>query len=201
MPAEWIIQDFRAEKIAGGWRVSADVAGTTVWVESENVPMAAAPEGFASPFVLAALYRGATIRVAAPVSAVWLSHMEQLAYFFSRTWKLPFRMPITAEKTIQPAAVTTRGARALFFSGGADAFYTLMNYPDRLDCLLLVQGFDIPLDDDVRMQGCRKTLDTVAQAVGARWALLRSNLHAHPCLVGVPPYVGTPMWMASLGTC
>lgn len=198
MLAEWHVRDFKAENSARGWRVSADVAGTPVWVESENLPLRAVPEGFASPFVLAAIYRGATIRVAAPVSAVWLSNMEKLAYFYSRTWKLPFRMPIAAEKTTDGESCPDRG-RALFFSGGVDAFYTLMNYPERLDNLLLVQGFDIPLDDDTRLQGCRKMLDEVARAVGARWSLLRSNLYAHPCLWGIPPYVGTPMWMASLG--
>ncbi len=196
---EWLIHNVKEEKTEHGWRVSADVAGTTVWVESENLPLAPAAEAFASPFVLAAMYRGCTIRVEAPVSAAWLSHMEQLAYYYSRSWNLPFRMPLVCPKVRKDNVPAAARERALFFSGGADAFYSLMTFPRRIDVLLMVQGFDIPLDDHVRMDGCRDMLQAVSRAVGARWAIMRTNLHAHPCLKGVPPYVGTPIWMASLG--
>jgi hypothetical protein len=193
---EWRIENLREERTESGWRVSADIAGTMFWVESQDIPLATSPEGFVSPFVLAALERGATIHVDDPVSAGWLSRMERLAHHWCRAFGYPFRMPLVCRKTF--AQRRSANKRALFFSGGVDSFYSLATYPKPFDGLILVQGFDIPLDDEPLMAGTRKSLIEVSARVGAAPIVLRTNLHGHPCLFGVPPYLGTPTWLVSL---
>jgi hypothetical protein len=83
-------------------------------------------------------------------------------------------------------AVPPGGESVLFFSGGADSFHTLLRGRERIDRLLLIQGFDYDLDDDRRHAVAERTLREVAAELGKQSSVMRTNLRSHPYFDHVP---------------
>ena len=84
-----------------------------------------------------------------PVDARLLANCGQLMDWWSR-WFAGLSPVLVEADTSQPSATQPSRRTAQFFSGGVDSFYTLLNthQSGELDIeeLLLVHGFDIPLD-------------------------------------------------------
>ena len=180
MPPEVRIGPPVAVRTADGWRVSADVDGTLVWFESPDTPLAAAPEAFASAFLLPALAHRRRLSSVAPLDSAWLANAPRLVEIFHRWWRYPRLVP---RSDPGPAPAPGDGAprgRASFFSGGVDSFHTLRFLGERIDRLVFVVGFDFPLDDVLRAEASLAGVRAVAEAAGTAVTVLRTNLREHP---------------------
>ena len=163
----------------GVQRISAVVDGMPVWFESGDTPLRASAEAFGSAFLIPVLHRRATLRLDAPASAEWHANLSTLVGTFHRWWGVPRRSPQVAAAL--PSAAERPAARtALCFSAGVDSFHALLHSGQSIHALVTAQGFDIPLDDEVRMRGLRASLEEVAAARGVRPIVIRTNLREHP---------------------
>lgn len=159
-------------------RVSAQVGEEKLWFESAEMQMAPSTEGFGSVLLVPAMSHGRNLVFEDPVCATWLANIQDLMAYHSRWWGWP---PIRIEA--KPADVRGRAkeeSRALCFSGGADSFYSLLTYPQPIDKLVMVHGYDIRLDD---ADGARSSFDhvrQVAETKGIEAVMVRTNYREHP---------------------
>jgi len=163
-------------------RVSADVDGTSVWFESADVPLAPAPEAFASAFLLPSLAHRRRLVSARALDPLFLANVPRLIEIFRRWWRYPRLLPRAAAGS-SAASDQENGkprGRAAFFSGGVDSFHALRHLGEPIDRLVFVEGFDMPLGDAPRVEASLTGIREVAAASGASLTLLRTNLREHP---------------------
>ena len=65
------------------------------------------------------------------------------------------------------------------FRGGVDSFYTLLASGRRVDDLVFVHGFDVPLTDAARAADVEENVREIAGVLGARPIVIRTNLRTH----------------------
>jgi hypothetical protein len=71
------------------------------------------------------------------------------------------------------------GRRYLCFSGGVDSFYSLLTYPEPIDALMMVHGYDIRLDDTVGAQFAFDHVRRVASEMNLHAVMVRTNYREH----------------------
>ena len=169
-------------------RVSAEVDGAPVWFESADCSLAPSVEALGSAFLIPALERGARLELPAPVSGVWLTNLAGLVPILNEWWRYPEILP--AVPAVASGGASPRAGTALCFSGGVDSFHSLLRGGHRVDLLVLVQGFDIGLDDEARLAAFEPSFRAIARACGARAVVVRTNLRQHP-LFGCAPWERT----------
>jgi len=169
-------------------RLEADVEGERVWFETRDTALHPAPEAFASAFLLPALHAGVGLEVAEPLPVEWHGQLPGLMRIYRRWWGYPVIAPRAPGPMPAPAELATgRGPGvALFFSGGVDSFYSLLRTDAGPDRLVAVQGFDVALDDGVRMAAVEATLRAVSAARGLKAIVVRTNLRTHPLIASLP---------------
>jgi hypothetical protein len=76
--------------------------------------------------------------------------------------------PVALRPGGSPSAPTETGSRgtAAFFTGGVDSFYTLLTRRERIDALIYVHGFDLPLADEQKNALVSASLRGVADELG-----------------------------------
>src|SRR6185437_3251587 len=134
---------------AGGSRVEADIDGEPLWFASDDAPLTPAPEAFASALLIAAATRGETIEVDAAVDRSWLEQVPGIVRQVKEWWQLPGTQVVAADVSDTPRA--TPGLTAQCFTGGVDSFYALISAKTLPGMLVFGHGYDIPLDDRVRL--------------------------------------------------
>jgi len=171
----------RLETRDGLWRVTADVDGVPVWFESADLELLPAPEAWATAFTIPALERRARLSLEAPVDQVWLDNIVAVQDLLREWWGYPIRLPLAAAAET-PIPDGHEGESALFFSGGADSFYTLLCGGHRVDRLVVVQGFDFHLDADLRHAAVERSVREIATARGLAATVVRTNVRQHPLI-------------------
>lgn len=174
----------------GLYRVEADVAGTPLWFESPDLPLAAAPEAFAGPLLLPALARRQGLHVTDPVCSTWHSHLSPLLDYFRRWWDYPHIMPEVEQQYDDTSSPAT--GVGLCFTGGVDSFYSLLHSPKRVDTLIYILDYDVPPQAPERYSRYEPHFRNLAAERRARAVLVRSNLRRHPCFAG-------PSWLRTHG--
>ncbi|ABA90141.1 hypothetical protein Pcar_2906 [Syntrophotalea carbinolica DSM 2380] len=160
-------------------RVSAEVDGVPLWFESSHTELRLSPEGFGSILLVPAMSLGRDLVFEDPLCPEWLANARKLVNLFSDLlgWQ-----PVNIE-SMDPDSSSGRvpgRKRALCFSGGVDSFYSLLTYPQPIDMLVLVHGYDIHLDDE---EGARIAFEHVQRvAAGKKMdaAMIRTNARKHP---------------------
>ncbi len=129
-----------------------------------SVP-AAATGDFALPLgLLPAMALRAPLQVDSPVDAGLLDRQERIQAQVA-TWDSMFRpVAVSASERLGPEA--TPAGIGLFFSGGLDSFCTLETRRDEITHLILVHGFDVPLDDLVTRERITRMARDVAEERG-----------------------------------
>jgi hypothetical protein len=174
-----VIRDIHRRVSEGGvCRISADVGGFPVWYESEDTLLNAVPEVFASAVLLPAMVAGTAIEVEGSLSPVWLSNAKMLMSLFYEWWGYPAVEIRSGVRDPEPPG--NGGKTALFFSGGADSFYSLLYGKHPADDLIFVRGFDIPLDAEAHFQAVLGLLQSAADGAGKRLITIQTNLKMHP---------------------
>ncbi len=159
----------------GAWRVSADAGPQEVFFES-TAHLAPSAEAFLTAFLLPAMSRGAGLRTPAAVCPKWLENVEK-AKALAREWWGFTGGQIDAPKVKKLEMSTGRG---MFFTGGVDSFFTLLKKQQSVDCLIYVEGYDVPLDDTKRLRRIKTRLSEIANDRRLRLVTVRTNLRNHP---------------------
>ncbi len=167
-------------------RVTAEVEGAPIWFESADLALTPAPEAWGSALLIAAAARGEALTLAGAVDERWRDGTAGALALAQQWWGYRASPPQVELDTT--AALPPREPRGdgLCFSLGVDSFFSLMRWPGVLRWLVFVHGYDVPLDDRVRMQAIRTSLLEVAQARGVRPVIVRTNLREHPAFAAAP---------------
>ncbi len=174
---------------SGPGRVEALVDGHPVWFEADppddGIPLAAAPEGWASAFVIPALHHRRALVVEGAVDERWAINVRRLAHLARRAWGYR-RQALVFDPDGRSGMAPAGCGHGLFFTAGVDSFHALLRSGERVDTLVNVHGFDVAADDHARQRAVRETVDAVAEARGVRTLFLRTNLREHPLFAATP---------------
>lgn len=169
----------RPSATPNGFRVSADVGGVEVWFESPDVPLRASAEAYAAAFLIPALATRRRLELQELVAPEFAANCVRVCDLVRRWWRLRALSPLLHTRPVDadPQVMPRSG---LLFSGGADSLFTLLASGRHVDTLILVQGFDIPLDDTGRAERAEATARDVGAATAKDVIVVRSNLRTHP---------------------
>ncbi len=168
----------------GGHRMETVVGGTPVWFESPDVVLNPGIEAFVIAMLFPAFRQRMRLQTDVPVDATLLGGLAAMIPTYAEWWNVPTD---TCELLMGDGATTGRpsAAAGLCFSGGVDSFYSLLTGHSRVDVLVLVHGFDIPLNDERRWHHAESSLRRVGAALGKRTVVIRTNLREHRLFKGV----------------
>ena len=128
-----------------------------------------------------AFERGETLRIHAPVDATLLANAEKIQQIWAG-W-FPPRKPIRIEAEPSATPAKTGGGKiGLFFTGGVDSFYSLLHFDkaagsgEKIDDLIYVWGFDIPLENRAAFEGKVQSLRKIAGGLGKNVVAVATNL-------------------------
>lgn len=170
-------------------RVTARIDGRPVFFASRDIDLASAPEAFGAAFLVPALHAGRALRLQAPVCDVWAGNVALLTQAFAELWyedgRPPLVIPIAREASTAPET-------ALCFSGGVDAFYTLLHGGQPVHRLVYSIGYDVKLRERQRAEAISRLVRDVAASLGIRAVIITSDLRRHPLHRAAP-------WLRSFG--
>lgn len=126
--------------------------------------------------LLRAMRTGAALVVDPPVSARLAASLPRLQDIFCSF------EPMLRRATVELRSVVSRPAgparTASFFSGGVDSFYTALRSRDRLDAIIFIHGFDIPLANQPLRDQVAAVVRASAAELGVELVELETNLRS-----------------------
>jgi hypothetical protein len=130
-----------------------------------------------------AIHLGEPLIISKPVDRELFVNAHELMRIWNCWYPHLKSVPIEVDIQEQPTELTA-GATAAFFSGGVDAWFTLLthngdsNQPDRfrIDDLLCVWGLDIPLENPGEFRALREALVGAIPGLGAEFVEVATNL-------------------------
>ena len=163
--------------------VAATVDGRKVWFASRDIDLAPAPEAFGAAFLVPALHASRSLHIQAPVCDTWAGNLQALTRAFQRLW-YPHARATHVLPVVRHAARPT--GTALCFSGGVDAFYTLLAAGRQIDTLVYAVGYDVKLRERRRAAAVTRLVRDVAADRGIRAVAIHTNLRRHPLQRSTP---------------
>jgi hypothetical protein len=146
-----------------------------VYFKTRNGPICIGVEPFLALGLLPAMRRGQGLRVAHPVSSLLLSHLQLLQARFAQADPRLRIIKVTAEAESPPQPLSERRV-GVFFSGGVDSFFTLLERHDEITDLIFVHGFDIPLTSHQLHRVALQNAQDVAGHMGKHLIQVETNL-------------------------
>lgn len=190
------VSPLRCSASNGRHRVAARVDGRSLWFSSPDTPLAAATEACGAALLVPALHAGRPLRLAGPVDEAWASNLAALTDAWRDLWypagPRPLVVPVNGPPDDAPAPEPANAAAALCFSGGVDAFYTLLRGGSHIDRLVYVVGYDVSLRERRRAASVTALLRDVAHHAGCESTVIHTNLRRHPLVKGTP-------WLRAFG--
>lgn len=170
---------FQHSKSGTTSRVFADIDGSELWFESDDIDLQPSVEALATLWLIPSLLSKRNLEVTEPVCAKWLENAHRIIELLDYHWGAKpveiFAKPV--EKKAE-----TRTATGLFFTCGVDSFFTFYEISSvkKPDYLIHIESFDIPANEPNRSKATRERLEKVASAVGCRLITIRTNVKKHP---------------------
>jgi hypothetical protein len=146
-------------------------------------------DALVAALLLPAMALGEELHIGSNVSARLLSRVPDIAAIY-RAWTFGVSGTVVTAPSATPT--TTGQGDALFFSGGADSFYSFLKHRPlgRLSRLVFINGFDIPLGN-ASLGPAMESVERVAAASGATTVTISTNLRSlSESIVGWGAYHG-----------
>jgi len=161
----------------GLYTVTALVDGAPLWFESADHPLRIAPEAIAGTLLLPAMLKGRNLVFEDPLCPVWLENARQIMDFHHDWWGWS---PVEIRSSHQEQPVRHEGNKtALCFSGGVDSFHSITTYPEPIDYIVTVHGYDIRLSDAAGGKHALDNIREVADTYNVKHIAFRTNLRDH----------------------
>lgn len=164
-------------------RVEASIGNSPLWFETTDAALRPSPEAFVSAFLIPALSLKSDISLEEAIDDQWRVNLEKLMSIYKKWWgyhKINIKSPDVTKPLLKNGTKT-----ALFFSGGVDSFFSLFRSGYKIDYLIFIHGFDIPLHDQNRFERFKESLNEVARKINVKSVVIRTNLRAHPIFANV----------------
>lgn len=153
--------------------------GAPLYFESDDVVLRPAAEAFATALFLPALKARVRIAIDAPLDPIYLTRSQRVLPVVREFWGYRGRSPLRGAAA-STDFVERSDAVGLCFTGGVDSFHTLLHEPKPVDALVYVAGFDISLDDPARLAAWERSFREIADRIGKKAIVVRTNLRTHP---------------------
>lgn len=149
------------------------VVDKEIWIESE-VPLADTPLWSMPLKLVRAVVDGEPADLGS-VPPLLATNLETIRDIYAAWIEDGHQVPLNYE--ISSDAPAAANGVSLFFSGGVDSFYSLIEHRDEIDNLVLIHGFDIPLADTKTFSLTEAQARDAARLFGKRLIVVRTNLH------------------------
>lgn len=142
-----------------------------IWIESD-APLADKPQWSIPLQLMNAVASGEPVDLGriSPLLASNLATIRDIYTAWIDGHTAPLKFELSSSVAVPASGVS------LFFSGGVDSFYSLIKHRDEIDNLILVHGFDIPLENAEAFALAEAPAREVAQLFGKRLIVVKTNL-------------------------
>jgi len=142
-----------------------------VWIESD-APLADTPQWSIPLRLVKAVAEGEAANLGS-ISPLLAGNLETIRDIYA-AWIDGHKVPLDFE--ISSDLATAASGVSLFFSGGVDSFYSLIKHRDEIDNLVLVHGFDIPLENSEAFALAETQVREAAHIFGKSLIVVKNNL-------------------------
>lgn len=118
---------------------------------------------------------GVALHVDGAVDAGLLARADAITGHYAAWWRGCRNVPVRADPAPAKPAPTGRGA-AVFFSGGVDSSYSLLETKGRISALVTMLGLDVPLSDTAETQRLEDLARTTAAAHGLQAVIIETDV-------------------------
>lgn len=184
------ISGIEASRIDDRSRIEVQLDGHPLWFETTDSTLVPSIEGIATAMFLPSLFQGRRLNFGAPVCKTWYEGINAANDICHEWWRYP-KLPPTVDGFRSPLEAKSAGT-GLFFTGGVDSFYSLLQFPRPIDHLIYAVDYDVPPQAPDRLSGFEPHLRQLADEIGIKVIVVRSNLRLHPLFKG-------PSWRQSHG--
>jgi hypothetical protein len=164
--------------VADEVRGTIDVDGEPfeMWFRVSGATAIDSPEAFTVAAVPVAMARGLAVEAPGPLSGEFARGLAAWQTVLA-TW-YPDRLAPVEVRARERRPKKAASGVASFFTGGVDSFFTALRHLPRLDALVFVHGFDVPLEElpDLRRE-VSAGLRTAAEELGKPLVEVETNLH------------------------
>ncbi len=167
---------------------------TKVWYRVSEGPVVASGDPWLAVALVAAMKQGESLRLSGAVSPKLLRAVPEIQNVF-RIWDRNCRpVPVTAH-VASTSGGSESGEVACFFTGGVDSFYTLLRHQSEISALVLVHGFDIPLENEPLRRAVSESVCAIAAEFGKPLIEVETNVRSFtdPCAEWGHYYVGAAL--------
>lgn len=176
------VPSWRSSESPHGPGIALTLQGHDLWLSSPDATLEPTPEAAICLLAPWCAQESVALRISqAHLSPVFLANVQSATAVMGRWWKhqaIHFLTPAPLDLPA-PSASTNQGAKALFFSGGVDSFYSLIMNTD-VKVIVFVVGFDIRLANRAAWEVMLLSNRKVASARGIRLITVFTNLREHP---------------------
>ena len=155
-------------------RLSVRLFGRELFFESDAGLLPRA-ESVCSAILLQAMARGYDIVSTQPVCPLWRRSLAEIQSIVGDWWGY---QPIRVEAPESPVKPMADGV-GLFFTAGVDSFFSLQEEHDRITHLVYVEGYDVDLREETRLDAIRSANTEIARETGKELIHVRTNLRHH----------------------
>ncbi len=172
---------FRIQSIQKkGNRVEASVqvgeSVSTFYIECDDPALVPSREALVALTLFPAMKDGVELQAGGEISTRLVEALPVLQDVYHGWFPEIFlHIPVTQATPVVKKNPNARRV-GVFFSGGVDSWYTFIKHRDEITDLILVWGFDIPLDKPGLFEHTRQNMLKVAQEFGKNLVIVKTNL-------------------------
>lgn len=118
---------------------------------------------------------GAALQIEGAVDAGLMARADAITAHYADWWRGCRRVPVVAEAAAPRRPAAGRGA-AVFFSGGVDSSYSLLETKGRITAVITLLGLDVPLSDRAETQRLEDMAHRTAAAQGLEAVVIETDM-------------------------
>lgn len=164
----------RVPEIHTGFKVND--RNYSVYFRSDDVTLEERPEALAAASLIPAMRTGENVKIDAILDSFFSNNLQIVQDLFN-DWDdsfTPVRVLTGEGGSSVPEQNRTRVG--LFFSGGVDSFFSLLQHQDEITDLIFVHGFDIHPDDVEHGRLAEESIRRVGEQFGKRVIKVETNV-------------------------
>jgi len=171
------VEKLKLSEQNGCYRVSAIVDGEPLWFESNDHPLRIAPEGFAGLLLVPAMTKRRNLVFDNSLCPSWLENARNIIDIQSGWWGW---QPVTITSSTSEHPEHYKGNKTtLCFSGGVDSFHSITTYPDPIDYIVTVHGYDVRINDTTGGEHTLNNVRQIADEYKVKPISIRTNMREH----------------------
>lgn len=148
------------------------------YFSSEDVGFGKHPEALVAAGILPAMRYGMDLHVDAALDPVFAKNLSAIQEVYGNWWSSYQPIHVRSGHGESPSSQRDQKRVGMFFSGGVDSFYTLLEHQDEVTDLIFVHGFDIRPEDTETYRRAEMSIRRVGTAFGKRVIKIKTDVRS-----------------------